>query len=186
VIFAPIALVAAGVALVSDTVLAGFDHGSWGAVILDTVAVVGGAAWIKAAGKLSEIYEASELTSVMTKAPTYAGVAAKIPLVTKIPVVGKTIAEAEQTVEVAPGMFRIIGASLKAAAGDSKEWDTLSAVKDFGSKNAWRGVDIVSGQLTWTTSSAGIEAIPGNVRTWINNAATGKNPWQEPADAAAG
>jgi hypothetical protein len=79
----------------------------------------------------------------------------------------------------------MIGASLKAAAGDSKEFDTLSAVKDFGSKGAWRGVDIVSGQLTWTSSAASIQAIPGNVRTWVDNAAAGKNPWQEPADAAA-
>jgi hypothetical protein len=148
--------------------------------------VVGGAAWIKAASKLSEIYEASELTGVMTKAPTWAGVAAKIPLVTKIPVAGKAIADAEQSVEVAPGMFRIIGASLKAAAGDSKEWDALSAVKDFGNRGVWRGVDIVSGEATWSLSFAGIEAIPGDVRTWVNNAGMGKDPWQEPADAAAG
>jgi hypothetical protein len=186
VIFAPIALTAAIFALGADALLAGFDHGSWSAVALDAVAVVGGEAWIKAAGKLSDIYKASELTSVMTKAPTWAGVAAKVPLVTKIPVAGKAIAGAEQSVEVAPGLFRMIGASLKAAAGDSKELDSLSTVKDFGSKGAWRGVDIVSGQLTWTSSAAGIEAIPGNVRTWVNNAATGKNPWQEPADAAAG
>jgi hypothetical protein len=39
---------------------------------------------------------------------------------------------------------------------------------------------------TWSFSGAGIEAIPGNVRTWVNNAAVGKTPWQEPADAAAG
>jgi hypothetical protein len=187
VVFAPIALVAAGVALVSDTVLAGFDHGSWGAVILDATAVVGGAAWIKAASKLSELYEASELTSVMTKAPTYAGVAAKIPLVTKIPVAGKAIADAEQTVNVAPGMFRMIGASLKAAAtGDMTTVDALGAVKDFEQYGTWRAVDIVSGQATWSFSAAGIEAIPGNVRDWVNNLAMGKEPWQESADAAAG
>jgi hypothetical protein len=186
VVFAPIAVVAAGVALVSDMVLAGFDHGSWGAVILDAVAVVGGAAWIKAAGKLSELYEASEMTSVMTKAPTYAGVAARIPLVTRIPVAGKAIAEAEQTVEVAPGMFRMIGASLKAAAGDASDVGALSAVKDFEQYGAWRAVDIVSGQGTWAFSGAGIEAIPGNVRNWVNNLATGREPWQESADAAAG
>jgi hypothetical protein len=186
IIFAPIALTAAVFALGADALLAGFDHGSWSAVALDAVAVAGGAAWIKAAGKLSEIYEASELTGVMTKAPTWAGVAAKVPLVTKIPVAGKAIADAEQSVEVAPGLFRMIGASLKAAAGDASELDALSAVKDFGSKGAWRGVDIVSGQLTWTASFAGIEAIPGNVRTWVNNAAMGKDPWRESADAAAG
>lgn len=184
IIFAPIALTAAIFALGADVLLAGFDHGSWSGVALDAVAVVGGEAWIKAASKLSDIYKASELTSVMTKAPTWAGVAAKVPLVSKIPVAGKAIAGAEQSVEVAPGLFRMIGASLKEAAGDSKELDTLS--KDFGSKGAWRGVDIASGQLTWTASAAGIQAIPGNVRTWADNAATGKNPWQEPADAAAG
>lgn len=186
VLFAPIALTAAIFALGADALLAGFDHGSWSGVALDAVAVAGGGAWIKAAAKLSDIYKASELTSVMTKAPTWAGVAAKVPLVTKIPVAGKAIAGAEQSVEVAPGLFAMIGASLKAAAGDSKELDALSAVKDFGSKGAWRGVDIVSGQLTWTSSAAGIQAIPGNVRTWVDNAATGKNPWQKPADAVAG
>jgi hypothetical protein len=122
----------------------------------------------------------------MTKAPTWAGVAAKIPLVTKIPVAGKAIAEAEQTVEVAPGMFRMIGASLKAAAGDAKDVDALSAVKDLDNYGTWRAVDIVSGQTTWAFSGAGIEAIPGNVRNWVNNLATGKEPWQESADAAAG
>ena len=187
VVFAPIALVAAGVALVSDMVLAGFDHGSWGAVILDAVAVVGGAAWIKAAGKLSEIYEASELTSVMTKAPTYAGLAAKIPLVTKIPVGGEAIAEAEQSVEVAPGMFRIIGASLKAAAGDSGELDTLSAVKDFGSKtppssagSAWGQARAVSAgfSLSWRLSShLGSCACSGRLSCGAGGAPGGTCSW---------
>jgi hypothetical protein len=184
VIFAPIALGAAGIAFISDTVLAGFDHGSWGAVVLDAGAVVGGAGWIKAADSLSEIYKASDMTEVMTKAPTWAGLVSKIPLVTKIPVAGKAIDDAEKTVEVAPGMFRMIGASLRAAAGDSAAMDALSAVKDFGSKGAWRAVDIVSGQATWTFSGAGIEAIPGTIRTWVNNVAEGKDPWQEPAGAA--
>ncbi len=122
----------------------------------------------------------------MTKAPTWAGVASKVPLVTKIPVVGETIDGAEKTVEVAPGMFRMIGASLKAAAGDTKEFDALSAVKDFESYGAWRAIDIVSGQTTWAFSGAGIEAIPGNVRNWVNGLATGKSPWRESAGAAGG
>jgi len=186
VVFAPIALGAAAVALGADVLLAGFDGGSWGAVILDAGAVIGGAAWIEAASKLSKIYEASELTSVMTKAPTWAGVVSKIPLVTKIPVVGPALDGAEKTVEVAPGLFRTIGASLKAAAGDSTALDALAPAKDFEGYGPWRGVDIISGQATWTFSGAGIEAIPGNIRTWVNDAAMGKNPWQEPADAAAG
>jgi hypothetical protein len=186
VVFAPIALAAAGTALVADTLLAGFDHGSWGAVILDAGAVIGGAAWIKAAGRLSEIYKASELTSVMTEAPTWAGVASKVPLVTRIPVVNEAIDGAEKSVEVAPGMFRMIGASLKAAAGDAKGIDALSAVKDFKSYGTWRAIDIVSGQTTWAFSGAGIEAIPGTVREWVNDLATGQSPWREPADAAAG
>jgi hypothetical protein len=186
VVFAPIALGAAIVALSADTVLAGFDHGSWGAVILDAGAVVGGIGWIKAASRLSEIYKASGLTSVMTEAPTWAGIASKVPLVTKIPVVGETIDGAEKTVEVAPGMFRMIAASLKEAAGDIKAADALSAVKDFESYGTWRAIDIVSGQTTWAFSGAGIEAIPGNVRTWVNGLATGKSPWQEPAHVAAG
>lgn len=122
----------------------------------------------------------------MSKAPTWAGVVSKVPLVTKIPVAGKAIGDAEKTVEVAPGLFRTIGASLKAAAGDSRALDSLTAAKDFEGYGPWRGVDIVSGQVTWTFSGAGIEAIPGNVRTWVNNAAMGKDPWQEPAEAAAG
>jgi hypothetical protein len=183
VVFAPIALGAALVALGADAVLAGFDHGSWSAVALDAGAVVGGMGWIKAADKLSEIYKASNLTTVMAKAPTWAGVMSKVPLVTKIPVAGKAIDEAEKTVEVAPGMFRMIGASLREAAGDSKAANALSAVKDFDNYGAWRAVDIVSGQTTWTFSGAGIQAIPGNVRTWVDNIAVGKNPWQEPATA---
>ena len=186
VIFAPIAVGAALAALGADTVLAEFDHGSWGAVILDAGAVIGGAAWIKAAAELSEIYKASELTSVMTKAPTWAGIASKVPLVTKIPVAGKTIDGAEKSVEVAPGMFRMIGASLKEAAGNSKDANALSAVKDFEKYGTWRAVDIVSGQGTWAFSSAGIQAVPGTIHNWVNNAAVGKAPWQEPADAAAG
>jgi len=186
VVFAPIALGAAIVALGTDTLLAEFDHGSWGAVILDAGAVVGGVGWIKAADRLSEIYKASGLTSVMTKAPTWAGVVSKLPLVTKIPVMGAAVKDAEKTVEVAPGMFAMIGASLKAAGGDAKAVNALSAVKDFDNYGQWRAIDIVSGQTTWSFSGAGIEAIPGTVRTWVNNVATGKDPWQEPADAAAG
>lgn len=187
VVFAPIALIAAGFAFGADALLASFDHGSWGAVILDAGAVVGGAGWIKAASKLSEVYEASELTDVMTKAPTWAGVASKIPLVTKVPVAGAAIEDAEKTVNVAPGMFRMIGASLKAAAGDTTDADALSkTVKDFDNYGAWRAVDIVSGQVTWAFSGAGVEAIPGTIRTWVNNAAEGKDPWQESADATAG
>jgi hypothetical protein len=187
VVFAPIALAAAGVALLSDTLLAGFDHGSWGAVILDAGAVVGGAGWIKAADSLSEIYKASDLTEVMTTAPTWAGVVSKIPLVSKIPVAGKAIEDAEKTVEVAPGLFRMIGASLQEAGGDAKAAAALTrAVKDFDSYGAWRAIDIVSGQATWAFSGAGVEAIPGTIRSWVNNLGNGKDAWQEPADAAAG
>lgn len=186
VVFAPVALGAAAVALGADALLALFDGGSWGAVILDTMAVAGGAAWIKAADKLSGLYRASNLTGVMTKAPTWAGVASLVPLVTKIPVVGSAIDGAEKTVEVAPGMFRMIGASLKEAAGDTKAVGALSAVRDFAEYDKWRAIDIVSGQATWTFSGAGIEAIPGNVRTWVNDVAAGKSPWQERAGAAAG
>ena len=189
VLFAPIALIAAGFALGADMLLASFDHGSWGAVLLDAGAVVGGAAWIKAASKLSEIYEAAEATEVMAKAPTWTGLAAKVPLVTKLPVAGKAVEDAEKTVQVAPGMFRLISASLQAAAGDPTAENALNAVGDldkFGHYGAWRAVDIVSGQLTWAMSGAGVEAIPGTVRTWVNNLSTGKEAWQESADAAAG
>jgi hypothetical protein len=186
VIFAPITVIAAGVALVSDFVLAEFDGGSWDAVALDAVATVTGMGWVKAADELTEVYRTAGLAEEMTKAPTWAGVAAKVPLVTRIPVVGKAIAGAEQSVEVAPGMFRIIGASLKEAAGDSKEMNMLSSVKDIDEQGVWRGLDIFSGGTTWAFSGAGIEAIPGNVRTWVNDLATGQAPWNQTADAPAG
>lgn len=191
VIFAPIAVGAAIVALGADAVLAGFDHGSWGAVILDAGAVIGGTLWIKAAAKLSEIYKAAGLTSVMTKAPTWSGAVSKIPLVTKLPMLGEAIDGAEKSVEVAPGMFRMIGASLKAAAGDSKEWDALSSLKlstlkEFADAGRWRAIDITTGQFTWALSGAGIQAIPGTIRNWVDKIAVGKDPWQESPDAAAG
>jgi hypothetical protein len=185
-IFGPIALVAAGLAVGADALLAMFDHGSWSAVVLDAVAMVADAGWMKAATKLSELYKTSELADVMTKAPTWAGVASKIPLVTKIPVVGTAIDGAEKSIEVAPGMFRMIGESLKSIGGDSRVVDALGAVKDFESYGKWRAIDIVCGQASWSFSGAGIEAIPGNVRTWVNNVAMGKEPWQESAGTGAG
>ena len=168
-IFGPIALTAALFALGADALLAGFDHGSWGAVALDAVAVVSDAGWMKAASKLADIYKESGLTGSMTQARTLTGL-----------VTGKTV-------EVAPGMFRMIGDSLKAAAGgvDATAGD-LSKVKDFTGYGAWRAVDIVAGQASWSFSGAGIEAIPGNVRTWVNDVATGTTPWQESANKATG
>ncbi|HYZ52799.1 MAG TPA: hypothetical protein VE733_04715 [Streptosporangiaceae bacterium] len=169
-IFGPIALAAAGTALIMDMLLAGFDHGSWGAVALDAVAVVADAGWMKAAGKLADIYKESGLTGSMTQARTLTGL-----------VTGKTA-------DVAPGMFRMIGDSLKAAAkgeADATAGD-LSKVKDFTGYSTWRAVDIVAGQASWSFSGAGIEAIPGNVRTWINDVAAGKTPWQESANKATG
>jgi hypothetical protein len=153
-----------------DMLLAGFDHPSWGAVALDAVAVVADAGWMKAAGKLADIYKESGLTGSMTQARTLTGL-----------VTGKTA-------DVAPGMFRMIGDSLKAAAkgeADATAGD-LSKVKDFTGYSTWRAVDIVAGQASWSFSGAGIEAIPGNVRTWINDVAAGKTPWQESANKATG
>ena len=83
-------------------------------------------------------------------------------------------------------MFRMIGASLKEAAGNSKDVNALSAVKDFKNSGIWRAVDVASGGYTWAFSGAGIEAVPGTVHNWVNNAAVGKAPWQESASAAAG
>ena len=68
----------------------------------------------------------------------------------------------------------------------TKTQDAISAVKDLDKYGPWRAVDIVNGQATWAFSGAGIEAIPGSVRNWVNNVATGRDPWQEPAGAAAG
>ena len=180
-IFGPIALAAAVAALGADALLAGFDHGSWGAVALDAVAVVSDAGWMRAASKLSEMYKEAGLAKAMTKAPTWAG------MVSKIPKVGNIAGDAEKNIDVAPGMFRMIGESLKeAAGGTSTTVKELNAIKDLGSYGAWRAVDIVAGQASWSFSAAGIEAIPGNVRDWVNQVATGKTPWQESADTAAG
>jgi hypothetical protein len=175
VVMAPIALGAAGVAMISDSILAAFDHGSWAAVALDAVAFVSDTGWMKAAGKLGELYKDSELTEVMTKAPTWKGLA--VTVVSKIPKVGELVEdvpEADKSVMVAPGMFRMIGASLKAAAGDDSAETAISAVKDLDQYGKWRAIDIVAGQSAWAFSAAGIEAIPGNVRGWVDNIATGR------------
>lgn len=179
VIMAPIAFGAAGLAMVADSVLAAFDGGSWGAVALDAVAFVSDAGWMKAASKLGELYKDSELTEVITEAPTWKGIAATVA--SKIPKVGETFENVERTAPVAPGMFRMIGASLKAAAGDDCLETAISAVKDLDQYGKWRAIDIVAGQSAWAFSAAGIESIPGNVRNWVDNIATGK-----PAYADAG
>lgn len=175
-IMGPIALGAAGAALVADTVLAAFDGGSWSAVALDAVAVLSDGAWMKSADELADVYKASKMEDVLTKATTWKG------LVSKIPKIGKGIDEADKTKDVAPGMFRMISASFKTAAGDSADFDKLSrTMSDFNKYNAWRAVDIVAGQLAWTVSAAGIEAVPGSVRSWVNDLAAGQEPWTVPA-----
>jgi hypothetical protein len=168
-IFGPIALTAALFALGADALLAGFDHGSWGAVALDAVVVVSDAGWMKAASKLADMYKESGLTGSMTQVRTLTGL-----------VTGKTV-------DVAPGMFRMIGDSLNAAKGgvDATAKD-LSMVKDFTGYGTWRAIDITAGQASWSFSAAGIEVIPGNVRDWVNKVATGRTPWQESANKASG
>ena len=162
-VLGPIAIGAAGLAMGADTLLAGFDHGSWGAVGLDAISVAADAGWIKAASKLTGIYEASGLEKSMTETRTLTG------LVTG------------EEAYVAPGMFRMIGDSLKAAAGGTGETAAeLARVKDFAGYGVWRAVDINAGQLSWSTAAGAIEAIPSNVRTWVNNVTAGKTPWQAP------
>jgi hypothetical protein len=182
VIMAPIALGFAVLAMGADALNAMFDGGSWAAVALDAVAVVSDAGWMKAASKLGELYKDSELTEVMTKAPTWKGLA--VTAVSKIPKLGELaedVPEADRSVMVAPGMFRMIGASLKAAAGDDSLETAISAVKDLDHYGKWRAVDIVAGQSAWAFSAAGIEAIPGNVRDWVGNIADGKPVYADPA-----
>jgi len=181
-IFGPIALYAAVVALIADSVLATFDHGSWVAVGLDVVAVVSDVAWMKAAGKLADMYKAAGAENVMSKAITYSGLVSKIPLISKVPVLGDAIESADKTVEVAPGMFRMISESLKEAAGSPSTLKELSAVTD-PDYSAWRAVDIVAGQLNWTTAGIAITQIPDTVHTWIDEFAEGKQPWQIAADS---
>jgi hypothetical protein len=180
-IFGPIAIAAAVAALGADALLAGFDHGSWGAVALDAVAVVADAGWLKAASKLADLYKEAGLEKAMTKAPTWAGAASKVPII------GSKVPEEARTAEIAPGLFRMIGNSLKEAGGGTNATvKELKAIKDFASYGKWRAVDIVAGQASWSFGAAGIEAIPGNVRDWVNEVATGKSPWQESADVGPG
>jgi hypothetical protein len=180
-IFGPIALGAALLAMASDVVLAMFDHGSWSAVVLDAVAAVADAGWMRAAGKIADLYEEAGLAKDMTKAPTCAAVAGKVPRL------GSKISEEARTVKVAPGLFKMIGDSLKEAGGGTNATvREMPAIKNLDSYGTWRAIDIVAGQASWSFSAAGIEAIPGNVRTWVNHLAIGKNPWQEPAPSDAG
>jgi hypothetical protein len=160
-VLGPIAIGAAGLAMGADALLAGFDHGSWEAVGLDAVSVAADAGWIRAASRLSDIYRDSGLVSSMTQTRTLTG------LVTG------------EKGYVAPGLFQMIGDSLKEAAGGTdRSAAELARVKDFDGYGVWRAVDINAGQLSWTTAAGAIEAIPGNVRTWVNNLAAGQDPWQ--------
>lgn len=177
-IFGPIALVAAIFAMGADALLAGFDGGSWGAVALDGLAVVSDAGWMKAAGKLADLYKGAGLEGSMTKATTWSG------LVSKIPKAGSAITgDAAKTVDVAPGMFRMIGNSLKAAAtgGTDATAAELSAIKDLDSYGTWRAVDIMAGQGSWAFSGGAVAAVPGTVRTWVSEFAAGNAPWQAAA-----
>jgi hypothetical protein len=137
---------------------------------------------MRAAGKISELYEEAGLAKDMTKAPTWAGIAAKVPKL------GSKISAEARTDSVAPGMFKMIGNSLKSAMTGEPDATVreLGAIKDLDKYGTWRAIDIVAGQASWSFSAAGIEAIPGNVRTWVNDLAVGKNPWQEPAPSDAG
>ena len=162
-VLGPIAIGAAGLAMGADTLLAGFDHGSWEAVGLDAISVAADAGWMKAASRLADIYKDSGLQTSMTETRTLTG------LVT---------GEKEY---VPPGMFTMIGDALKEAAGGMDHSAAeLARVKDFAGYGVWRAVDINAGQLSWSTAAGAIEAIPSNVRTWVNNVTVGKAPWQAP------
>jgi hypothetical protein len=183
-IFGPIAFAAALIALTADSVLAMFDHGGWDAVAFDLVAVVSDEAWMKSAGKLTGMYQAAGLEKFMTKAPTWAGLVSKVPLVTKIPVLGDAIEAADHTVDVAPGIFRMIGLQLKEAAGSSEAaamLDELSKVDKQPGYLAWRLADVFAGELNWVTAGIAITQEPGTVHDWADNFATGKEPWQVPS-----
>ena len=178
-IFGPIALAAGIMALAADALLAIFDHGSWTAVGLDLVAVVSDTAWMKAASKLTDMYKVAGAEKFMAKATTYSGLLSKIPLVTKLPKVGKAIADADHTVPVAPGMFRFMGESLKEAflGGDHtamKAFESVDAIKSA----PWRALDIQAGMINWTATGVAITQVPSAVRTWLDDFATGKQPWQ--------
>ncbi len=90
-ILAGIAVGAAGAELVTDSVLAGFDHGSWSAVALDGVAVVSDGTWIKATRQLTDVYRAGDAGTAAIWSPS-----------------GRRIA-------VTPGIFQSIGDALKEA-----------------------------------------------------------------------
>jgi hypothetical protein len=168
-IFGPIALIAAGLALVSDSLLAIFDKGGIVAVGEDFAAVALGFGWMKAAGKLSGMFRDAGLAKMMTKAPTWKG------LVSVIPRIGDGIDEADKTVPVAPGLFRMIGNSLKEAAGGTNvAVKEMNAIKDFEGYNTWRALDVFCGTGAWTLTGMSIEAVPGEVRNWVNRGPLGQ------------
>ena len=125
-------------------------------------------------------YEEAGLAKDMTKAPTWAGIAVKVPKL------GSRIPAEARTDSVAPGLFTMIGNSLKEATGGGANATVreLGAIKNLDSYGKWRAIDIVAGQASWSFSGAGIEAIPGNIRTWVNDLAVGKNPWQQAPSTA--
>jgi hypothetical protein len=92
-VLAGIAVGAAGAEMATDSVLAGFDHGSWTAVALDGVAVVSDGTWIKATRQLTDIYRASDAEMASVWSPS-----------------GRKIA-------VAPSIFGAMGDATKETAG---------------------------------------------------------------------
>ena len=90
-VLAGIAVGAAGAEMVTDSLLAGFDHGSWSRVALDGVAVVSDVGWIKATRQLTDVHQASDAGMAAIWSPS-----------------GRRIA-------VAPGIFQTVGDALKEA-----------------------------------------------------------------------
>jgi hypothetical protein len=178
-IFGPIAFFAAGAALLSDLVLAGFDGGSWVQVGLDGAAVVGGAGVWKATKVLTDVYKEAGAAKAL-ESPTVAGLLAKSDLILRIPGLGDAVKDADQTMEAVPGLFRMIGQTFKDPGLTSELSKAISlsgapeelAMKAF----AWRAIDIPCSLAGWALTGASVPGVVSNLRGWASDENLGGLP----------
>jgi hypothetical protein len=136
-VFGPVAVAAAVAALGADVLLAGFHHGSWRVVALNAAAMAPDVGWMRAISKLADMYKLAGLC----RDSGLAGPVTQVRTLTGL-VIGKTA-------EAAPGMFRMIGDSLKTATAGV---DTgMKAIP--GTVRAWAS-KVAAGQAPWQESAS--------------------------------
>jgi hypothetical protein len=179
VIFGPVALFSAGLALGSDLILAGFDGGSLVTVGLDAAAVVGGLGVWKAVKVLTGVYRDAGATKAL-ETPSIAGLLAKSDLILRIPKVGDAVKNANQTMEAVPGLFRMIGQTFKDPAGTSELSKAIrldGAPAELLDKAApWRTVDMVCSGAGWALTGMSIPGTLSTVHGWISDDNSGGSP----------